>query len=593
MRRQGRASQVSLVWLPLLVGLLAVCSSNGRSSSSATAMGGSGTSTGMMSTSTTGAPTASGSTSASGPSAQGSSSSGSVGTGGTGGGASGGDGVLTWRNDNARTGQYLVETTLTPANVNSKKFGKLASLPVDGYVYAQPLFVAGVKIGSATHDVVYVATEHDTLYAFDAGGSATPLWQVSFLTGGATPVPPGDTGETGDLIPELGITGTPVIDAATGTLYVVVNTKEAGPTYPHRLHALDLATGKEKFGGPIEISASVPGTGGNSIGGMVTFTGLNHLQRPALLLSNGVVYVAIGSHGDHNPDLYHGWVVGYGAADLKQSFVYCTTPDGMEGSIWMGGAGVASDASGSLFVETANGTFDADMGGRNLSESVLKLGKSGLVDWFTPHDQDVLDSGDVELGSVGAVVLPDQAGPVPHELLASGKTGLLYILNRDAMGHYNAAGDSQIVQFVDVNPNTTDIQGGIFGTPAYWNGTVYVAGVSDNLKAFALSNGKLSTSPTSQSAITFQYPGATPVISSNGASAGIVWVIEGQGYTPGAPGVLHAYDATNLANELYNSTQAGSRDTPGNAVKFTPPTVAKGKVFVVSQTEVTVYGLLP
>jgi hypothetical protein len=512
---------------------------------------------------------------------------------GTGGAPSSGGGVLTWRNDNARTGQYLVETTLTPATVNSQKFGKLASLPVDGYVYAQPLFVPGVQIGSAKHDVVYVATEHDTLYAFDAGGSATPLWHVSFLTGGATPVPAGDTGETGDLIPELGITGTPVIDGATGTLYVVVNTKEAGPTYPYRLHALDLATGAEKLGGPVEITASVPGSGGNSMGGMVTFTGLDHLQRPALLLSNGVVYIALGSHGDHNPDLYHGWVVGYGAADLKQSYVYCTTPDGTEGSIWQTGAGIATDASGSLYVETANGTFDADMGGRNLSESVLKLGKSGLVDWFTPHDQALLDSGDVELGSVGAVVLPDQAGPVPHELLASGKTGLLYLLNRDAMGHFNAADDSQIVQSVDVNPQTTDIQGGIFGTPAYWNGTVYVAGVSDNLKAFALSNGKLSTSPTSQSATSFQYPGATPVISSNGASAGIVWVIEGQGYTPGAPGILHAYDATNLANELYNSMQAGARDTPGNAVKFTPPTVAKGKVFVPSQTEVTIYGLLP
>jgi hypothetical protein len=599
MQRQRRPSLVSLVVLPVLLGLVTVCSSNGKSSSATTAMGGSSTSAGTTSPATTGSPASTGSGTgaqgaSSGPSGT-TSSSGSTGTGGStgsGGAVNSGASVLTWRNDNARTGQYLVETTLTPANVNSTKFGKLASLPVDGYVYAQPLFVAGVKIGGATHDVVYVATEHDTLYAYDVGGGA-PLWQVSFLKGGATPVPPADTGETGDLIPELGITGTPVIDAATGTLYVVVNTKEAGPTYPYRLHALDLATGAEKLGGPVDISASVPGTGGNSMGGMVVFTGLNHLQRPALLLSNGVVYVTFGSHGDHNADLYHGWVLGYGATDLKQSFVYCTTPNGTAGSIWQSGAGPAVDASGSLYLETANGDFDADMGGSSLSESVIKLGKTGLLDWFTPHDQALLDSGDVELGSVGAVVLPDQTGPVAHELLASGKPGVLYLLDRDAMGHFNAADDSQIVQVVDVNPNTTDIQGGIFATPAYWNGKVYVVGVSDTLKAFALSNGKLSTSPTSHSALTFQYPGSTPVVSSNGSSAGIVWVIEGQGYTPAAPGVLHAYDATNLANQLYDSTQAGARDTPGNAVKFTPPTVAKGKVLVASQTEVTVYGLLP
>ncbi len=503
-------------------------------------------------------------------------------------------GVLTWHNDVGRTGQNLSEYALTTKNVHKKTFGKIFSQSVDGYVYAQPLWVPGVVIGGSTHNVVYVATENNSVYAFDADTSQSALWQVNL---GAA-VPDADTGDTSDLIPTIGITGTPVIDPASGTLYVVAETKDSPSTYNHRLHALDITTGAEKFGGPVVINPTVPGTGGDSMGGTVYFSPIDHFQRPALLLQGGVVYVAIGSNADTDPSMSHGWVLGFNASTLASTMVYCTAPNGTMASIWQGGAGMAADSSGNMYFETGNGTFDANTGGVDYGDSAVKIDSTGaVVDWFTPFNQKILSTNDVDLGSAGPTVLPDQPGPVTHELIVTGKPGILYLVNRDGMGHYNAKNNSQIVQTVSFGTNTTNVTGGSYATVAYFNGTVYFADVGTpgdgKLKAYTMASGLLPTTPTSESPTAYTYPGATPSVTANGSTNGIVWALEPQGYTPSTAPVLHAYDATNLATELYNSTEAGARDTPGPAVKFTVPTVANGKVYVGTQTELDVFGLLP
>jgi hypothetical protein len=529
------------------------------------------------------------------------SSGASSGGGASGSGASSGGvppsasvGLYTQHNDNARTGLNPSETLLTPATVDMAHFGKKYSQPIDGYAYAQPLLVPGVALPNmGAHNLVYVATEHDSVYAFDADSSQAPIWHVSFLGTGVTTVPPADTGESSDLVPEIGITGTPVIDPTTRTLYVVAKTKEPGPAYFYRLHALDLATGAEKLGGPIVVNGSMAGTGADNDGGIVSFDALHDLQRPGLALSGGEVYVAFGDHGDHFN--WHGWVFGYDATTLAQKAVFCTTPDADEASIWQSGAGIAADSAGDLYVETGNGDFDGQDAGRDFGMSVVKLSATGaVVDWFTPYDYETLSSGDIDLGSAGPMLLPDQIGPHAHLAIASGKPGYLYVLDRDQMGHVNAVDDSQIVQKVSVNPNACGITSGIFASPAYWNGRVYVAAVDDSLKAFALASGALSSLPVSQSMHVFSYPGATLSVSSDGASTGILWAVEGDGYTPSGPAVLHAYDATDLTKELYDSTQAPAmRDTAGPAVKFAVPTVLNGHVYVGTQSELDVYGELP
>jgi hypothetical protein len=332
--------------------------------------------------------------------------------------------------------------------------------------------------------------------------------------------------------------------------------------------------------------------GADNVNGVVTFDPLHDLQRPALLLQGGILYIAFGDHGDHFN--WHGWIMGYDATTLQQKYLFCTSPDANEVSIWQSGAGIAADSNGNLYVETGNGDFDGDMGGRDFGMSVIKLDPTAAVlDWFTPHDYASLSAADVDLGSSGPLVLPDQTGAHTHLAIATGKPGLLYLLDRDQMGHYNAADDSQIVQTVSVQPNTSGVTAGIFATPAYWNGQVYLAAVDDTLKAFSLTAGQLSANPTSQSTHLFGYPGVTPSVSSNGTSNGIVWAVEGDGYAPSNPAVLHAYDATNLANELYDSTQAGTRDQAGPSAKFTVPTVYNGKVYVGTQKELDVYGGLP
>jgi len=501
-------------------------------------------------------------------------------------------GTFTFHNDNMRTGQNNSETVLTPANVSPSQFGKLFSYSVDGITYASPLYLANVNIpGQGHHNVVYVATEHDSLYAFDADGlTANPLWHVSFLGSGVTTVPCGDVGECGDIPNEIGITSTPVIDPTTSTIYLVAKTKE-GTKYVQRLHALDVTTGAEKFGGPVVLSGSVPGNGTGSSGGNLAFSALRENQRTGLLLSGGVIYFAFGSHGDQSP--WHGWVLGYNASTLQQVLIYNATPNGNGGGIWQSGGGLATDSSGGLYFTTSNGDFDVDAGGIDYGDSIVKLSPSATVmDYFTPHDQSALSTNNLDFGSAGPVLLVDQtSGPYPHLLVTAGKNGTIYVVNRDNMGHFNPGNDNQIVQsLVGALPNG-DQEIGNFSAPVYFNGYVYFAAVNDSLKAFQLISGTLSTSPTSQSAAIYPVRGGSFAVSANGNGNGILWAVQNNDVT--APGVLFAYDATNLADELYDSSQMGNRDTLDVASKFTIPLVANGKVFVSSQSQLTAYGLLP
>jgi hypothetical protein len=492
--------------------------------------------------------------------------------------------MFTYKYDNARTGQNLNEGVLIPANVNMTQFGKKFSFNVDGYIYGQPLYVQGVTIsGQGTHNVVYVATEHDSVYAFDADGNSTsPLWYVNFTnsTAGITTVPTGDVGST--IFPEIGITSTPVIDLNTGTIYVEVFTKENG-AYFQRLHALDITSGTEKFGGPVTISGSVPGTGaGNDGAGNVPFQAKLELQRSALLLVNGTIHIAFASHGDNGP--YHGWVFAYDAANLNQIGIWNDTPNGQDGGIWQGGGGLAADSAGAVYGLSGNGTAE---GGPDYGDSFFKLTLGGggfsVADFFTPSNQQLLSTYDVDLGSGGPLLLPDQPGTHPHLITSAGKEGKIYLLDRDNLGHYSAAGDNVVQEIPNALGQASSDNS--FCVPSYWQNRVYYVGVSDFAKAFTVTGGLLSATPESHSATTYGIPGATPVISASGNTNGILWIIE-------RAGILHAYDATNLATELYNSSQAGARDTLGAAVRFSVPTVANGRVYVGTKTQLVVYGLL-
>ena len=516
--------------------------------------------------------------------------------------------------DKLRTGLNPNETVLTPANVNSTKFGKLFSYSIDGTADASPLYVPNLNIpGRGFHNVVFVATEHDSVYALDADGTqTTPLWQDSFIdpANGITVVPPNDTGECCDISPEIGITGTPVIDPATSTLYVVVKTKEVSggnTNYFHRLHALDLTTGAEKFGGPVNITATVNGNGAGSSGGQITFYSLHQNQRAALLLDNGVVYIAFGAHGDNSP--YHGWIFGYNAGTLQQTMFFNTSPNdngirstgGGQGSgVWQSGDGIATDATGNLYFVTGNGVFDVNSGGSDYGDSFMRLSTSGaVVDYFTPHDQQYMNDQDIDLGSGGVLLLPDQTGPHPHLAITAGKNGTIYVIDRDNMGQYNPNNDNQIVQSVtNIFPNGNKNTGN-FKAAVYWNGHLFFSPDADFIKSFSISNGQIMSSPTSQSSFVANYPGATLQLSANGNTNGILWAIQRVDLTPSGsgvrgPGVLHAFDATDLFTELYNSSQAsGGRDVLDMVAKWSAPLIANGKVYVASESRLTAFGLLP
>ena len=513
--------------------------------------------------------------------------------------------VTTYHNDNARTGQNVQEAVLTPANVNTTQFGKLFTVAVDGWVYAQPLYLSNVSIGGGTHNVVYVATEHDSLYAIDAD-SGTIYWQVSLIpAGGATPNSVNDL-NCKDMVPEHGVTGTPVIDTSTGTIYMTAISKVNG-NFVQQLHAIDVSTSLEKFGAPINITATVQGTATDGTGTTVSFNPKMENQRPGLLLENGHVVIGWGSTCDNSP--WHGWVISYNSTTLAQDGVFNTSPNGFFDGVWMGGGGLAADSSGNIYFATGNGSWN---GTSDYGDSIVKLGPASngtfpVTDYFTPYNQNTLAEQDQDVASGGLVLLP--ALPSGQQLLAQmSKQGTIYLLDRSNMGQYciNAtpactSSDPQIVQ------ETLKATVGIWGSPAYWNGSVYWGagnddnGATDSIKAFSLNannSGVLSTTPTSKTTNAFAYSAPTPTISANGTANGILWGLDDSAFrstcTTGATcQVLYAYDATDLSKLLYTSNQAVSnRDVPGGAVKFATPIVANGKVYVGSQYAVSAFGLL-
>jgi len=498
--------------------------------------------------------------------------------------------VLTYKNDLSRSGQNLTESTLTLANVTTSSFGLLRVLPADGKVDAQPLYISQLSVSGAMHSVVFAATENDSVYAFDAN-TGSILWQVSLLAAGETV---SDMRDCTQVSPQIGVTSTPVIDrsaGAHGTLFVIAMSKDAASNYHQRLHALDLASGAELLGGPTEISATSP----TAAGGVAMFVAGQYAERAALLLSNGTVYTSWTSHCDIPP--YFGWIIGYSESTLSQSAVLNVAPNSNGGgpSIWMSGGGPAADSEGNIYLLTANGVFETtlDSNGfpnqQDYGNSFLKLSTAGgslsVADYFTMYNEVAESSADGDLGSGGEMLLPDltdSTNTVRHLAIGAGKDGNIYVVNRDSMGKFNASGNSQIWQQV-----RGVVPGGIWATPAYFNGTVYYGDAGSTLKAFTIANAKLAAAPQSQTSVQFTYPGTAPSVSANGTSNAIVWAHENSN-----PAVLHAYDATNLAHELYNSNQAGNRDQFGAGNKFITPTVADGKVFIGTTSGVAVFGLL-
>jgi len=504
-----------------------------------------------------------------------------------------GTNVTTYHNDNARGGQNLSETILTLSNVISSGFGKLFVIAVDGKVDAQPLYLAKLTIpNQGIHNVLYVATEHDSVYGFDAD-TGTLLWQVSMLAAGEAT---SDDHGCDQVTPEIGVTATPVIDPKAGphgTIYVAAMSKDGSGNYHQRLHALDVTTGAEEFGGPQNIQASFPGTGDNSSGGIVTFAPGQYAERAGLLLLSGAVYTAWTSHCDIRP--YTGWIMGFDQSTLAQVSVLNVTPNGSEGSVWMSGAGLAADSSGNIFLLDANGTFDSALdangfpGQGDFGNAFLKISTGNrqlsVADYFEMFNQGAENGSDEDLGSGGALVLPDledSSNQTRHLAVGAGKDSNIYVVDRDAMGKFNPSTNNIYQELQGA------LSGSVLSMPAYFNNTVYYGAAGDNIKAFAISNAQLASTPASQTNNAFGYPGATPSISANGMGNSILWAAEN-----GGAAVLHAYDATNLSRELYNSNQAsGGRDQFGAGNKFITPMITNGKVYVGTTNGVGVFGLL-
>ncbi len=501
--------------------------------------------------------------------------------------------VATYQYDNTRAGVNEQETTLTPANVNSAMFGKIGFFPADGLVDGQPLYLFQLTIpNKGTHNVVYMVTENDSVYAYEAD-HGNILWQVSLLGTGETP---SDDRGCGQVTPEIGITSTPVIDrslGANGAIYTVAMSKDSSGNYIQRVHALDITTGAELFGGPVEVQATFPGTGANSSNGNVIFDPAQYKERAGLTLSNGVLYTTWASHCDAYP--YTGWIIGYDASTLAQTQVLNITPNGNLGAIWMAGAAPAVDTNGYIYFLDGNGTFDTTLSTNgfpsrgDFGNSFIKLSTTGtlaVADYFTMSGTVAESNADEDLGSGGAVVLldvMDNSGNLHQLAIGAGKDTVIYVVDRNLMGGFNPTTDN-IYQEI-----TGALAKGVFSKPAYFNGTIYFGAIGDSVRAFAISNAKLETTASSESAGTFQYPGTTPTISANGTQNAILWAVENT-----SPAVLHAYDPTNLATEFYNTNQASSnRDHFGNGNKYVAPIVVNGKVFVGTPTGVAVFGLLP
>ena len=527
--------------------------------------------------------------------------SGSSGSGSSGSGGSGGSGsaptptvrtdVVTYKNDVARTGQNLTESVLTLTNVTAASFGLLRTLPVDGKVDAQPLYLAQLSISGTAHNVVYVATEADSVYAFDSDTGAV-LWHVSVLPSGETL---SDTHGCSQVTPAIGITSTPVIDRSAGpngAIYVVAMSKDSRSAYHQRLHALDVTTGAELFGGPVSITATYTSSSPSSAG--ASFSPGQYEERAALLLSQGVVYTSWTSHCDEAP--YSGWIMGYNETTLAQTSVLGIGPNSNAGpAIWMAGGGPGADASGNIYLLTGNGTFETTLDSNGFPDradygnSFLKLSATTssltISDYFAMWNEVAESNADQDLGSGGELILPDltdSTNTVRHLVVGAGKDGNIYVVNRDNMGKYNSTGNSIWQQL-------SGVMNGVWSTPAYYNSTVYYGDNNGTLKAFPITNAMLAATPASQSSTEFPYPGTAPAVSANGTANGIVWTHENNS----SKAVLHAYDAGNLAHELYNSSQAANnRDQFGPGNKFITPTIADGKVFVGTQNSVAVFGLL-
>jgi hypothetical protein len=524
-------------------------------------------------------------------------------------------GIYTYHNDLSRDGVNSQEYALTPADVNTSNFGKLFSCAVDGAIYGQPLWVANMNVNGARHNVVFVTTQHDSLYAFDADAiPCAQLWTVSLIdaghgaAAGETTVPSGPTGNLvgvgdGDISPEVGITGTPVIDPASLTLYVVSKSVDStGTTFSQRLHAIDLTTGNERTGSPVTIAGTYP-----KINGTVTFSAKQQNQRTGLALVNGTVYMGWGSHEDSNP--WSGWMMGYSynGSTFTQAAVFDSTPNKGEGGIWMGGGAPAVDSNNNLYVLTGNGVFDANSAtapNNDYGDSLLKLtGNLAVAQYFTPSDQLTLFQGDGDFASGGAAILADlpAGSPVPHLIMGGGKDQSLYVLNRDQLG---GLGDANAVQKISFGNS-------IFTTGAYWNSTYYLVGVAGPLRAYQLNASVPMFTLAGSSTNKYGFPGSAPSVSAAGTAGGVIWTMDNHSYcttqsTACGPAVLHAHDAANVANELWNSSMV-STDVAGNAVKFSVPTIANGKVYIGTRGnntggvfgstsvsgELDVYGLKP
>jgi hypothetical protein len=504
-------------------------------------------------------------------------------------------GVLTYHNDNMRTGRNTAEIQLTLQNVNSTKFGKLFVISTDGKVDAQPLYVPNLVIAGVSHNVLFVASEHGTVYGFDADSGAT-LWHVTTLASGEVP---SDSRGCDQVVPEIGVTSTPVIDPSAGphgTIFVVAMSKDSSSNYHQRLHALDITTGGEEFGGPVNIAAKYPGTGDNSQGGNVIFDPKQYKERAGLLLINHVIYTSWASHCDIRP--YTGWIISYNETTLAQQSVLNVTPNGSEGAIWSAGAGPAADPSGNIYFLDGNGTFDTTLNANGFptkgdyGNAIMKLSTTNRVlavaDYFSMFNTVSESNADQDLGSGGAMVVPnikDSSGVIHTLVVGAGKDTNIYLANRANMGKFNPSNNNNLYQEIK-----GQLGGLVFSAPAFNNKTIYYGASGDAIKAFTFNaSGMLNASPVSATSTRFGYPGSTPSISGGTAGTLILWATENT-----SPAVLHAYSAKNLGLELYNSTQAaGGRDNFGNGNKFITPTIANGKVYVGTTNGVGVFGLLP